>query len=217
MYSIYGLEADGFISEDDYDAEGNYQHATQYGNFAAGDIKYIDQNNDSIINASDYKVIGGTIPRFTFGITFNAQYKNFDLSLLLQGVGKADGLLHDQGIMPFVMGGTVQEQHKDRWTTENKDAAFPRFAFNETNNEKISSFWMKDAAYLRLKNIQVGYSFPKSLLGRSKIQSLRIYFSGQNLLTFDNFWDGYDVEAPVSNGGYYPQQKTYSFGLDVKF
>ncbi|SFF27597.1 TonB-dependent receptor [Sunxiuqinia elliptica] len=217
MHSIYGLEADGFISEEDFDEEGNYLGATQYGTIAPGDIKYIDQNNDSIINASDYKIIGETIPRFTFGLTFNSQYKNFDLGLFFQGVGKADGLIRGQGIMPFVEGGTVQEQHKDHWTPENRDATFPRLAFNETNNEQVSSFWMKDASYIRLKNLQIGYSFPSRIINRIKAEKLRIYLSGQNLFTIDNFWNGYDVEAPVGNGGYYPQVKTYSIGVDIKF
>lgn len=217
MYSLYGLKADGFITGEDFDENGVYKYAKQFGSIAPGDIKYVDMNNDSIINSNDYTIIGHTIPRYTFGLNFNAKYKDFDFGLFFQGVGKANGLIRDQGIMPFLMGGTVQEQHKDRWTPENTDATFPRFAFNETNNEQTSSFWMRDASYVRLKNVQFGYSLPKQLAGKLKIQQLRLYFSGQNLLTIDKFWDGYDVEAPVGNGGYYPQVKTYSIGLDVKF
>src|SRR5690606_38996133 len=217
MHSIYGLEADGLIQESDFDAEGNYLGSDQYGAFSAGDIKYVDQNGDDVINADDFKIIGGTIPRLTFGLNFDANFKNFDFSLFVQGVGKANGLLRQQGIMPFYLGGTVQEQHKDRWTPDNPDALFPRFAFNETNNEQTSSFWMKDAAYARIKNLQLGYSIPRVLLQNLKIQKLRFYFSGQNLLTLDKFWDGYDVEAPVGNGGFYPLVKTYSFGLDFRF
>jgi len=127
-----------------------------------------------------------------------------------------DGFLFGQGIMPFFLGGTVQEQHKDRWTPDNTDAAFPRFAFNETNNEKNSTFWMKSAAYMRVKNVQLGYTFPSSLL-KDKVQRLRIYVSGQNLFTVDDFWQGYDAEAPVSDGAWYPQMKVYSMGLDVRF
>lgn len=217
MYSLYGLKADGFITQEDFDENGVYKYAKQFGSIAPGDIKYVDINNDSIINSNDYTIIGQTIPRLTFGVNFNAKYKNFDFGLFFQGVGKADGLIREQGIMPFLMGGTVQEQHKDRWTPENPDATFPRFAFNETNNEQTSSFWMRDASYVRLKNVQFGYSLPKPILNKLKMQQVRLYFSGQNLLTLDNFWDGYDVEAPVGNGGYYPQVKTYSIGLDVKF
>lgn len=217
MNSLFGLKADGFITEKDFDAAGKYTLAKQFGSIAPGDIKYVDTNNDGIINSSDYMIIGQTLPRYTFGFNFNSKYKNFDFSFLLQGVGKVDGLLRDQGIMAFSMGGTVQEQQKDRWTPDNRNATFPRFAFNETNNEQTSSFWMRDASYVRLKNMQIGYSLPTRIKGKIKAQQLRIYFSGQNLLTLDKFWKGYDVEAPVGNGGYYPQVKTYSFGLDVKF
>jgi len=217
MYSLYGLKADGFITEEDFDATGKYKYAKQFGNIAPGDIKYVDVNNDSIINSNDYTIIGQTLPRFTFGFNFNSSYKNFDFSFFFQGVGKADGLIRDQGIMPFLMGGTVQEQHKDRWTPDNRDASFPRFAFNETNNEQTSSFWMRDASYVRLKNIQLGYTLPKWIMKKINAQQVRIYVSGQNLFTLDNFWDGYDVEAPVGNGGFYPQVKTYSMGLDIKF
>jgi len=217
MNSIYGLEADGYITEADFDGSGNYLCATQFGNIAPGDIKYIDQDNDGVINDNDYKIIGETIPRYTFGFNFNASYKNFDFGLFLQGVGKADGLIYGQGIMPFYVGGTVQEQHKDRWTPDNPDATFPRFAFNANNNEKISSFWMRDAAYARLKNLQVGYTLPQNISDKIGLRQLRVYVNGQNLMTISDFWKGYDVEAPVGNGGYYPQEKTFNIGVDVKF
>ena len=217
MYSIYGLEAIGYIQPEDYDADGNYLGATQYGNFGPGDIKYKDQNGDGVINTSDYKIIGGTIPRYTFGLSLYGDYKGFDLSMLFQGVGKADGYINGQGIQTFIEGGTVQEQHKDYWTPENRNAKFPRLAFNETNNMQNSSFWMKNAAYIRLKNVQLGYALPKNVLRKTPISYLRFYVSGDNLLTIDSFWDGFDVEAPIGNGGYYPQLKTISFGVDLKF
>lgn len=217
MYSLYGLEAVGYIQPEDYDANGKYLGATQYGNFGPGDIKYKDQNDDGVINTSDRVIIGGTIPRYTFGLSLYGEYKNIDLSMLFQGVGKADGYINGQGIQTFVEGGTVQEQHKDYWTEENRDAKFPRLAFNETNNMQNSSFWMKNAAYIRLKNIQLGYTLPKNILRKTPISFLRFYVSGDNLLTIDSFWNGFDVEAPVGNGGYYPQLKTISFGVDLKF
>jgi hypothetical protein len=217
MNSLYGLVSEGYIAEDDFDSDGNYLRSRQFGKYALGDIKYAELNGDDIINEKDYKVIGETIPRFTYGANFNARYQGLDFSLLLQGVGKANGMIHSQGIMPFYTGGTVQEQHKDRWSPDNTDAKFPRFAFNETNNTRISTFWMKNAAYLRLKNIQLGYTLPAALVSKVHLLDVRFYVSAQNLLTLDNFWDGYDVEAPVGDGGYYPQQKTFSFGLDIKF
>ena len=213
MSSIYGYEAIGYF-KDSVDVATS---AKQFGKVAPGDIKYMDVNGDTVINNKDQKIIGSTIPRFTYSLNINLEYKGFDFSMFLQGVGKADGYLYGQGIMPFNMGGTVQEQHKNRWNPTNTNAAFPRFAFNEINNEQNSSFWLKDAAYLRVKNIQLGYSLPSGLLKKVSIKNLRLYVSGQNLFTFENFWDGYDVEAPISDGSWYPQLKVYSLGLNVKF
>ena len=215
--SLYGLEAIGYITDADYDQNGKYLYATQYGKFGRGDIKYKDQNGDGVINDKDEAIIGSTIPRFNYSLNVNLSYKNFDLGMFWQGVGKADGYLGNNATMPFYLGGTIQEQNKDFWTPDNLDAKFPRLAFNEPNNEKNSSFWMKNASYLRLKNIQIGYSLPKSLIKKASIQRLRIYVSGQNLLTFDKFWDGYDVESPVGVGNQYPQVKLFTMGLDVKF
>lgn len=211
--SFFGYVAEGlFQSQEEVD-----NHATQFGDIGPGDIKYKDLNNDGVINDRDQTVIGSPIPRYTFGARFNADYKGFDFSLFLQGVGKADGYLFGQGIMPFYEGGTVQEQHKDRWTPDNPNAYYPRLAWNQTNNVQTSSFWMKNAAYMRLQNLQIGYTFPKTMTESIKIQNLRIYVSGRNLLTFDNFYEGYDPEAPVSNGGWYPQMTSYTVGLNVNF
>jgi TonB-linked SusC/RagA family outer membrane protein len=211
--SIYGLQAEGLFQTADEVAA----HAQQFGVIKPGDIKYKDQNGDGIINGDDNVVLGSTIPRFTYGTTLNGYYKGFSLNIVLQGVGQADGLLNEQGIMPFFLGGTVQEQHKDHWTPENPNATFPRLAFSESNNEKISSFWLRNAAYLRLKNIQLGYSLPTALTQRAGISNVRFFVNGQNLLTWDKFWNGYDVESPVGTGRSYPQVKMVSFGIDASF
>ncbi|AEL28727.1 SusC/RagA family TonB-linked outer membrane protein [Cyclobacterium marinum] len=192
-------------------------HADQFGNIAPGDIKYKDIDEDGMINDRDLAVIGSPIPRHTFGLRVSADYKGFDLSVFLQGVGKADGYMYGQGIMPFYLGGTVQEQHKDRWTPANTDAAYPRLAWNQTNNEQNSSFWMRNAAYLRGQNIQVGYTFSETVLSKLNIRGLRMYLSGRNVFTVHDFYEGYDPEAPVSNGGWYPQMATYTMGLNVNF
>ncbi len=212
-FSLFGLQSEGFFQTVDEVAS----HAQQFGVIKPGDIKYKDQNGDKIINNDDNIVFGSTIPRFTYGTTLNGYYKGFSLNIVLQGVGKADGYLNEQGIMPFFLGGTVQEQHKDHWTPENTNAVFPRLAFSEANNEKSSSFWMRNAAYLRLKNIQLGYTLPVALTQRAGIKMARVFANGQNLLTWDKFWDGYDVESPVGSGRAYPQVKMLSFGLDVSF
>lgn len=215
--SIYGLEAQGYISDEDYNTDGTYKYATQYGAFTKGDIKYKDQNDDGIINQKDEVIIGNTVPRFTYSLNLNASWKGFDMSMFWQGVGKVDGYLYRNANMPFYWGASALEMHKDRWTTDNQHARFPRFAFNEPNNEQNSSFWVADASYLRLKNLQLGYSLPKSFVNRMKLANCRIFVSGQNLLSLDNFWEGFDVEAPVGDGSFYPQVRVYTVGIDLKF
>ncbi|HEY0769001.1 MAG TPA: SusC/RagA family TonB-linked outer membrane protein, partial [Sphingobacteriaceae bacterium] len=211
--SFYGLEALGFFQSD---AEAS-AWAQQFGTVKAGDVKFKDQNGDGKINDNDYLPIGSPIPRFTYSSNLNASYKGLSLGVFLQGVGKANGLLYQQGIMPFWNGGTVQEQHKNYWTPTNTGAAFPRLVWGDTNNQQVSTFWVKDASYLRIKNIQLGYQLPASIVNKARVKAARVYVNGANLFTFDNFWDGYDVEAPLGRGSEYPQVKVYSFGLDVNF
>ena len=210
--SFYGYVADGFFQTQE---EVN-SHAKQFGNVAPGDIRYKDLNDDGLINNLDQQVIGTSIPRYTYSSTIDLGYKGFDFSVFLQGVGKVDGYLSGHGIMPFFEGSTIQENQRDSWRPDNTDAEFPRLAFNESNNIQTSSFWLRKASYLRVKNVQLSYTVPQSLL-KNKIQRLRIYASGQNMFTFDKFYPGFDVEAPVGNAGWYPQMKVYTIGLDVRF
>ncbi|MVZ64761.1 SusC/RagA family TonB-linked outer membrane protein [Sphingobacterium sp. DK4209] len=211
--SLYGYQAIGYFTS----AEDVANSPKQIGNIAAGDIKYQDQNGDGKIDAADEIIMGSPIPRYTYSANLGASYHGFDIALFFQGVAKADGYLFGQGIMPFYQGGTVQEQHKDRWTPENTNAAFPRYAFNENNNIQNSTFWMKNAAYLRLKNITIGYNVPLQSSASMPLRALRVFASGQNLFTKTNFWEGYDPEGPIGTGGWYPQMKVYSFGLSAKF
>ena len=214
--SILALRADGYFQSQ----EEITNHAKQIGILAPGDIKYINQNPevDSIINANDNVIIGSTIPRFTYGLNLNFGFRNFTFNAFLQGVGQADGYLYGRAIQPFFSGASAYEQHKDYWTAENTNAAFPRLTWGDAgNNYQHSSFWMKNAAYLRLKNIQFGYDLPRAWLQRMKIDKARLYINGQNLFTIDKFWDGFDVETPVGTGTNYPMVKIYSFGLDLRF
>ncbi|MEJ5960649.1 SusC/RagA family TonB-linked outer membrane protein [Pedobacter immunditicola] len=214
--SVFGYEAEGFFN----DAAEVAAHARQFGAVAPGDIKYKDQNQDGIINESDKIVLGTSIPRYTFGANLNASYKGIDAGVFVQGVGKGNGYLFGPGIMPFSvgnLGGTILEQNKDRWTPENPNATYPRLAFGESNNEQASSFWMKDAAYIRLKNVQLGYTFPVGLTRKIGVKNLRLFANGSNLFTKDNFWGGFDVESPIGTVSVYPQVKVYSFGLNANF
>lgn len=214
--SIYGHVALGLFKDDADVANSPKQ---QFGVTAPGDIKYKDLNGDDIINADDQEIIGSSIPRYTYSFNINLNYKKIDFSMFWQGVGKADGYLNSSAIMPFYNGGTVQEQHKDRWTVENQNlnATFPRLTMGIANNQRNSTWWMKDASYLRLKNINLGYNFSGGWLDKCGVSNVRLYLAGENLLSIDKFWDGFDPEAPVGSGSYYPQLKTYTIGLNVQF
>ncbi|HMI01387.1 MAG TPA: SusC/RagA family TonB-linked outer membrane protein, partial [Pedobacter sp.] len=215
--SLFGYEAQGFFASDGEAVA----HAKQFGTTKAGDIKYKDQNGDGLINESDKIIMGSTIPRLTFASSIGASYKGFDLAVLLQGVGKANGYVNGPGVLPFnvggALGGTIREENKDRWTPENPNAEYPRLAFGESNNEQASTFWLRDASYLRIKNIQLGYTLPANLTKKLSINRLRVFANGSNVASFDRFLSGYDVEAPVGAGNIYPQVKLYSFGLEVTF
>ncbi len=214
--SLFGYQAEGYFT----DAADVAKHAKQFGTVAPGDIKFRDQNGDGVINQNDKVVLGNTIPRYTYGVNANLAWKGFDLGVMLQGVGKADGMIYGAGIMPFYVsdiGGTVQERFKDHWTPDHTNAAFPRLVFGESNNQQISSFWKKNAAYMRLKNLQVGYSLSPKVAQAMHIQSLRIFANGANLFTKDKFWKGYDVESNVGEASDYPIVKVYSFGINVNF
>ena len=218
--ALYMRRCLGILTEADFNSDGSYKWTRQSRPLAPGDLRFANLNDDDIINAEDQEVLGSTIPRYTFGVSFNGRFKGFDMNLLLQGVGKVDGYV-TYVAYPFWSGGTAFETHKDRWTTENQNvnATWPRLYFyDNTNNYLNTDFYLRSAAYLRLKNIQLGYTLPVSLTRKALIENLRVYLSGENLLTFTKFWAGWDPEVSPGQGGtYYPQVKTISLGLDIKF
>jgi len=219
MNSLFLLRSQGLLSAADFDASGDYLYAKpQFGAVAPGDIRYLDTDGNGIVNSNDREVVGSTIPRYTYSFSLSLGYGQFDLSCLFQGVGKRDGYLTGSAITPFLAGGTAYEYQKDRWTPETPNAEFPRYAFGENHNQQNSDFWMRSAAYLRVKNLQLGYTLPEQLVKKMGIRGVRLYVSGENLFTVDDFWPGWDPEvSAASNGAYYPQVTTYNFGLNVKF
>lgn len=218
--SLFLYHATGLITSDQMDGSGKYKGAAQFGNVQPGDIAYQDYDKNNLINGNDKRIAGSTIPRYTYSANLYFSYRNFDFSALLQGVGKVDGYLSGSAIVPFLLGGTAYEYQKNRWTTENPDAnsVFPRLAFGETNNSQATDFYMKSAAYLRFKNMQLGYSVPEKVTERAGIKGLRFYVSAENIFTVDKFWKGWDPEISAdNNGAYYPQVKTYNVGLNLNF
>ncbi|WP_158640538.1 TonB-dependent receptor [Anseongella ginsenosidimutans] len=217
-----GLPIDAYIG---YKTLGFFQSEEDVANYAlfdpatsVGDVKYADINEDGAINSEDYVMIGSSIPRYTFGLNMNFGYKNFDMNVFFQGVGKVNGLpsgaFREQGNW----GGFALAIGKDYWTPENRDAEFPRPKAQTIHNSQMSDFWMIDASYVKLKNLQIGYTLPASLTEKLTIRKLRVYVSGSNLFTISEAtkW-GLDPEFPSGRLNYYPQVSLYTLGLNVTF
>ncbi|WP_168196315.1 SusC/RagA family TonB-linked outer membrane protein [Echinicola soli] len=221
--SYYGLVATRLAQESDFEmVEGELVPTipvfdSERSKFAPGDLVYEDINGDGKVTMEDdRKVLGNPFPRYTYSIRANMAWKGFDLSVFVQGVGKAVGYLYDNARHAFKSYSMYpQEIHLDRWTPENIDASYPRLIFGETYNTRVSSYWLEDASYVRLKNLQIGYTLPARLLEKIRVNKLRVYFSGDNLLTKTDFYYAYDPESPLSAGGYYPQVKTFVFGVNI--
>ena len=223
--AFYGLVADRIAQEADFDYDaGANRYTPKFPAYAGdlvapGDIIYKDLNGDGRITLDDDRqVIGSAIPRFNYGFRGELGWKAIDFSFFLQGVGKADGYIQGAARHALINEGSLpQEVHRDRWTPENTDASYPRFTYQQSYNQRLSTFWLENAAYLRLKNVQIGYTLPEKFTKKARVNNMRIYASADNLLTKTNFFYGYDPESPITSGGYYPQVKTFVFGVSVNF
>jgi hypothetical protein len=181
-----------------------------------GDIRYKDLNGDGKLDWKDEKEIGkGTVPHWMFGFNINLKYKNFDLSTLFQGAfGFYDYLVLTHGNLPPAI------VYDLRWTeaNNNPNALVPRLGGASTNG-LTSDYYYEKAGYMRLKVLSIGYNLPSNWMERAKLSQVRLYFAGNNLLTFDKLKKfQLDPEAPSGNAAYYyPQQKTMSFGVNITF
>ena len=234
--SFYGYECLG-IARTQEAADKVNAECPQFGQtIQPGDLMYKDQitvdtDGDGIADAADGKIdeddktiIGSSIPRYTYGLTLNFGWKGLNLSAQFQGVGKADAYISGYYTQPNVQGGTYRKEHLDRWTPETPDARFPRMSATTTQNIQNSSFWMADASYLRLKNLQLSYALPQSAVKKMKIKGLMFFANATNIFTLTNYYEGYDPESVYSSAdsittgaGNYPLVSTYTFGLEIKF
>jgi len=213
-----------------YVFDGIYQNQAEIDNGPTplvkpkpGDMKYKDVSGpngvpDGKITTDDRVVVGGAFPKFNYGLTFNADYKNFDLSFFFQGVQGRKIYVKEWGIAPFRQGSPPPTFWENAWDGEGTSNTIPHiFNENYAPNTQVSNWWLQDASYLRLKNLQLGYNFPSKLINKVKIQALRLYISGDNLLTFTDFFKGSDPERAAASGraAIYPQAKIYSFGMKI--
>ncbi|NLR80419.1 TonB-dependent receptor [Chitinophaga eiseniae] len=216
--ALYGYIAEGIFQSADEIAKAPKQSSTT----APGDIRYKDIDGDGKITSADRQYLGNYFPKVTFGLNLSGSWKNFDASIFVQGAAGVKTYI-DGGKLGAV-GSTVGRPTTallDTWTPENTGAALPRIWSTYTQNDPTgtpSSFWVKDGSYLRLKNLQIGYTLPENLLKRIGLTKVRFYYSGQNILTFDHLYKWIDPEAPNSSSiYYYPQVKVNTLGVNVSF
>ncbi|WP_349318361.1 TonB-dependent receptor [Chitinophaga sp. MM2321] len=214
---IYGLTALGFFNDKAEIAAA----PPQFGTVIPGDIRYLDRNNDGVIDQNDQGPIGRSdVPEVFYGISGGVNWKNLDFSFLLQGAGNFNVMFSARGAWEFQNGGKVLESHLNRWTPETAaTASYPAIhSGTNANNHNASTFFLKDASYMRLKNMEIGYTFRQLWLKNGRgISSLRIYANGMNLYTWDKIGGDFDPEAPSGEGAIYPQQRVINIGASVGF
>ena len=227
MGEIWGYTTEGIFQSPEEIAQ--HPDQSKLGkNWAEGDIKYQNLNDDNVINNGsntiddhgDLSVIGNETARYTYGITANASYKGFFLNIFLQGVGKRDFWPSAQPFWPVATQyfNTQKWFVSDSWTPENRDAYFARPVARDTKNREKQTRYLQDASYLRLKNLTVGYSLPQRWIDYVSLSKVQVYLSAENLFEISSIKGAYDPEAAEKNGTMiYPFQRTFSVGLNVTF
>ncbi len=214
--SFYMYKANGLFK----DAADVAASAFQSNATRAGDIKYVDQNGDGKITALDRVVVKGAVPTFVYGLNFSVSYKDFDLSVLGQGVYGTKSYIGQEGSQAFFNGAGAKEYQLDRWTTANPNpnASYPRVLQTPDNGQNVlgSSFWLFNTSYFRIKGITIGYSIPESILSKINVQKIKIYVSSNNPLTFGGDKRIKDIDPENGNANnIYPQLKSVAFGMNI--
>lgn len=225
--AIYGYVADGlFVNAADVAKYPTQPYSAEPGFVRYKDISGPNGVPDGKVDATyDRTVIGSTFPKYSYGITLTADYKGFDFLVLLQGLGGYEKQMGSYMAFAFYNAGQIQQWQADnRWTTANPNpnALYPKLTSLNMGSGTIqtSTFWNRNASFLRMKNLQVGYSFSNSAIQKLKINKLRIFFSGQNLFSLNHFYKGWDPEMYQATGdspNFYPITSVYTFGLNLKF
>ncbi|MFV0507262.1 MAG: SusC/RagA family TonB-linked outer membrane protein [Bacteroidales bacterium] len=225
LNEIWGYEASGLFQSEEEIAKHSDQSKFYSGQWNPGDVKYTNQNGDNEISwgsntlsdHGDKMIIGNSTPRYQYGMQMNSSWKGLDLSLFFQGVGKRDLWTGDGRFFGIENQWHVpMRETLDYWTEDNKDARLPRPYINGGHgNRQVSTLYLQDASYLRLKQLTIGYTLPKRWINGRSVDKVRLYFTGQNIFTITKLSSLYDPENTNLLG--YPVPKSYSFGLNITF
>lgn len=220
----FGLICDGFITQSDIDGGQLPVSTFATGDLQVGDLKYRDMNNDGFIDDRDETFIGySDVPEKTFAITLGAQWKGWGFSVMFQGVDNVSRYYDAEAMYAFVSGGKVKEHHLQRWDPSQTEAynlanaEYPLLHYDSygDHNQRQNSFFLKNGAFVRLKNIELSYTLPNNWAKLLGMTDCRLFVNGNNLITWDHLNDLVDPESNGSNR--YPIMKTVNFGLNVKF
>lgn len=222
--SYYAYRSDGFFQNEAEVAKGPHLDGITP---KPGDIRYIDKSGpggkrDGVIKEDDDRfILGNNFPHYTYGFSYAFNWKGIDFSMFWQGVGRRSVWLRGESVEAFHNNneGPVLDFHQDRWTPANPNATYPRLTIGSesANNAAKSDFWIQDGSYLRLKNLQLGYTLPERWMSKAHIKDLRIYVSGQNLFTHSHIKGGWDPETTDGGGRIYPVSRVISLGMNIKF
>ncbi len=229
IWTYFGYEADGFYTEDDFGPDGNLKTGLpvpSFGHVQPGDVRYKDLYPDGIINERDKTKIGNrNFPALYYSVLGFVSYKGFDFSFVLQGTGGSDVNLLDarSKFVPFENYSTVYGYADKSWAyypeqgiDRRAGAEFPRLStVTNSNNSQASSLWIRNGAYLKLRNVELGYTFPKRWLEKIRMRNLRIYVNAVNLFTVSELYCKYDVDPERLTG--YPAVKSVNIGLTFGF
>lgn len=222
MQMYYGYKTDGVFLTDEEVGEWYDQSAIAKGS-KAGDIRYVDLDGDGKVTPKDMTYLGSSIPKYNFGLSFGGDYKGFDFSVLLQGVAGVKGRLNEWAGFAFFQEGNIQKWQMEECWNMNPTNRYPKYPRLEimsnagSNNTLLSDFWILNASFVKVRNIQFGYKLPKNIISKAGISSMRAYISLDNPFSFDSYRKGWDPENTNNRGSYYPVMSSYTFGLTLAF
>jgi TonB-linked SusC/RagA family outer membrane protein len=216
LNTFYGYKTAGFFqTQSELDSWPTYSMDKQTRRL--GDMKYVDADGSKTVDSNDRCIEGSMDPSWTFGFHLNVGYKNFDVIAFFQGAADVYRYVSEGLGSLSASTSKLNTLWRDSWTPENTGAKYPRVSEYGVSNTQYCDFWLQNASYLRMKDLQVGYTFPKSILNKIGISKLRIYYSGQNLFTITGMLKGWDPEGPSGRGNGYPQTKINSIGVNLTF